>query len=190
MKALAKILALAIPLFHFVEPVYSQQRYFDYSGDDGCSPANIGHRLGGDLDNFEDNTIEGMRAITSKQSSTCFKNWEFDLSEWKGALFLSHDPIVSDNQISSLVSLTEFESAFKSVEVSKPIVIDLKYISTQVALEKIVPFVRNIRATQKQEVWFLVHPENVPALSEICPMISGEFDVMLYRRGGEYCGQL
>jgi hypothetical protein len=189
MKILTKEIVLAVLLLHFGGVAHSQERYFDYSGDDGCSPANIGHRLGGDFEQFESNSIEGMKGIASKQESLCFKNWEFDLSEWQGELFLSHDAIESSAQRSSLVSLTEFESEFRSIKATRPIVIDLKHISSLSALEKLVPFARNIRSTQKPEVWFLVSPDNISVLDKICSLVSGEFDVMLYRRGGEYCGR-
>jgi hypothetical protein len=172
-----------------IATAHSQQRYFDYSGKDGCSPANIGHRLGGDLDEFTHNSIEGMRAIASKQESHCFKNWEFDLSEWQGKLYLSHDAIKNTEQTHSLVSLQEFESSFSSVKAIKPIVIDLKSITSKAALEKVVTFARNVRSTQNPDIWFLVSPDNTPVLTKICPLASGEFDVMLYRRGGEYCGK-
>ena len=69
----------------------SDPRYFDYSGSDGCSPPNIGHRLGGDLDGLADNSLQGLRAIVDQQSSHCFKNWEFDLTESADGLVLLHD---------------------------------------------------------------------------------------------------
>ena len=168
---------------------HAQQRYFDYSGKDGCSPANIGHRLGGDLDEFSNNSIAGMNYIANKQDSHCFKNWEFDLSEWQGELYLSHDAITDKEQIHSLVSLQEFESAFSTIKVTKPIIIDMKAISSKAALEKAVTFARNIRSTQESDIWFLASPDNTLVLTKICRLISGEFDVMLYLRGGEYCGR-
>lgn len=176
-------------LFFVIGAAYSQQRYFDYSGADGCSPANIGHRLGGDLAEYSSNSIEGMRYIVSKQDSPCFKNWEFDLSEWQGDLFLSHDALKNTEHANSVVSLHDFEAAFISVNTTKPIVIDLKKISSREALEKIVIFAKNLRLTLKPDIWFLVSPDNTAVLNQICPLVSGEFDVMLYRRGGEYCGR-
>jgi hypothetical protein len=189
MNYLINTIIPTILLLSIAATAQSQQRYFDYSGKDGCSPANIGHRLGGDLDEFSHNSIEGMNNIAPKQDSHCFKNWEFDLSEWQGKLYLSHDAIKNTEQTQSLVSLQEFESAFSSIKVTKPIVIDLKAITSKTALEKAVTFARNVRSNQESDIWFLVSPENTPVLTNICPLVSGEFDVMLYRRGGEYCGR-
>jgi hypothetical protein len=188
MRYLINNISLSIILLSAAIYAHSQDRYFDYSGKDGCSPANIGHRLGGDLDEFSNNSLEGMNYIATKQDSHCFKNWEFDLSEWKGNLYLSHDAITSKEQTKSLVTLHEFEIAFTAIKATKPIVIDMKAITSETALIKAVTFARNMRSTHEPDIWFLVSPDNEPVLTRICPLVSGVFDVMLYRRGGEYCG--
>lgn len=167
----------------------TQQRYFDYSGKDGCTPPNIGHRLGGDISSFSDNSIEGLHGIASRQDSACFKNWELDLSEWNGNVFLSHDAIESDDEAASLVSFAEFENAFQTITAIKPIIIDLKYISSDTAFSQIISLSHEIRSHHEPDVWFVVSTENVEVLNKICSFVAGGFDVMLYRRGGYHCAR-
>lgn len=114
-------------------------RYFDYSGKDGCTPPNIGHRLGGDLEQYKDNSIEGLHGIESQQNSSCFKNWEFDLTESGEGLVLLNFSQYSGSSVSRLtldelpdgvVVVSQLLREFSRINVSKPIIIDLKEIKS------------------------------------------------------------
>jgi|GEM_PF-3833559 len=89
-----KIILLALISFQFgcsPKEGYPEGRYFDYSGKDGCNPANIGHMLGGDLEGLENNKIESIKQIAGMQDSKCFKHWEFDVTPSSNGLVLMHN---------------------------------------------------------------------------------------------------
>lgn len=169
--------------------------YFDYSGNDGCSPANIGHWLGGDLPEYSGNTLEGMRGIESMQSSRCFKNWEFDVNQTEDSLVLWHDSVHNNvpllntkaKDLPNAPGLSQFVDAFEDIDVVKPVVIDLKTEITALDWEELLRTARTIREKHEVPVWFLISPHLAKNSSQPCAFIAGEFDVLLYRRGGPLC---
>ena len=168
--------------------------YFDYSGKDGCTPANIGHWLGGDLPGYASNTLEGMRAIESKQSSNCFKNWEFDVNQTADDIILWHDstynnvPLINTGtEKFEAPTLKEFVLAFESLNVTKPVVIDLKTEIAELDWHKLLEAARSIRNQHEVPVWFLISPNLASNSLEVCGMVDQEFDILLYRRGGRVC---
>ena len=171
-------------------------RYFDYSGKDGCSPPNIGHGLGGDLPGNARNTIEGMMAISSMQSSECFKNWEVDLNQAADVIVLSHDStfggrdlgLLSRDQLPEGIStLDEFASALVKLDLQKPLILDIKKVSNPDLWPEMRKAARTIKQHGKIPVWFTIDDIVADAHAGICAFLNGEFEVMLYRRGGPLC---
>lgn len=172
-------------------------RYFDYSGNDGCSPPNIGHRLGGDLEKYSDNSIEGLRGIEGQQQSRCFKNWEFDLTESADGLVLLNSSnynglAVADLSVSDLpdgvVPPSQLISEFSRIVAIKPVVIDLKVIRSPQALRDAKRVAENLAASQDVEIWFIASEDNARQMPEVCAVLGADFDLLLYSRGGIYCG--
>jgi hypothetical protein len=171
-------------------------RYFDYSGADGCAPPNIGHALGGDLPGYAKNSLEGMTAIADQQSSDCFKNWEADLYQSADVIVLSHD---SDNEGRPLVSMTrnelpdekvtldEFTAAFVKLNLRKPLILDIKNVSNPSLWPALKQAARSIKGEGQIPVWFIIDGEAADAHAGICEFMAGEFDIMLYRQGGPLC---
>ena len=171
-------------------------RYFDYSGKDGCSPPNIGHGLGGDLPGFARNSIEGMMAISSMQSSDCFKNWEVDLNQAVDVIVLSHDSAFGDRDLGSLSrdqlpegisTLDEFTSALLKLDLQKPLILDIKKVSNPDLWPEMRKAARTIKERGKISVWFIIDGNDADAHAGICDFLNGEFEVMLYRKGGPLC---
>ena len=172
------------------------QRYFDYSGADGCNPPNIGHRLGGDIGNFPPNSIEGMRAIESRQDSKCFKNWEFDLNQAKDGVVLFHDNSFQGRAVIGL-SVSElpmgtldtkvFAVEFAKLNIVKPVIIDIKNILNPSCWVTAIELARSIRSGHQVDVWFTTSSQQAKRMTGICSVIAGEFDIMLYRQGGRLC---
>jgi hypothetical protein len=171
-------------------------RYFDYSGKDGCSPPNIGHGLGGDLPGNAPNTLEGMMAISSMQSSDCFKNWEVDLNQAADVIVLSHDStfggrdlgLLSRDQLPEGIStLDEFASALVKLDLQKPLILDIKKVSNPDLWPEMRKAARTIKQHGKIPVWFTIDDIVADAHAGICAFLNGEFEVMLYRRGGPLC---
>ena len=168
--------------------------YFDYSGSDGCIPANIGHRLGGDLTEYGDNTLEGMNGIEKKQGSKCFKNWEFDVNQTANNISLWHDkthngvPLIQiDSEKLDTPTLEDFVLAFDELKVIRPVVIDLKTELPLLDWPKLIKAARSIRKQHRVPVWFLVSPILGNENQKVCKLINKEFDILLYRRGGNLC---
>jgi hypothetical protein len=165
-------------------------RYFDYSGADGCSPPNIGHGLGGDLPGYEKNSLEGMTAISDRQSSACFKNWEVDLNQSADVIVLSHDSIYEGRHLESItrnelpdeiVTLGEFTSAFVEINLTKPLIMDIKNVSNPSLWPELKQAARSIKEEGKIQVWFIIDGVATDAHTGICEFMEGEFDIMLYR---------
>ncbi|MFT4613026.1 MAG: hypothetical protein ACI9NT_000160 [Bacteroidia bacterium] len=171
-------------------------RYFDYSGADGCSPPNIGHRLGGDLDQYSDNSLEGLLGIAHMQRSPCFKNWEFDLTESADGLVLRHDSQYNGLSVSALsledlpkatVSASQLLKAFSLRVATKPIIIDLKTLKTLPGLRQAKNIAEQLSATQTVDVWFIASKENTERGPDLCSVLGADFEVLLYSQGGPYC---
>lgn len=171
-------------------------RYFDYSGADGCSPPNIGHALGGDLPGYMQNSLEGMAAIADRQSSDCFKNWEADLNQSADVIVLSHDSVNASRRLESiprnelpdeLVTLGEFTSVFVKLKPQKPLILDIKNVSNPKLWPELKQAARSIKQEGNVQVWFIIDAEAADAHSGICEFMGGEFDIMLYRQGGPLC---
>ena len=176
------------------KPFNYTSTYFDYSGNDGCMPANIGHRLGGDLAEYRDNTLEGMYGIEKEQDSICFKNWEFDVNQTANNISLWHDkthngvPLIKVNSEKlDAPTLEEFVLAFDDLNVIRPVVIDLKTELRLLDWLKLIKAARHIREQHKVPVWFLVSPNLGSKNKKVCKLINKEFDILLYRRGGNLC---
>ena len=169
--------------------------YFDYSGKDGCAPANIGHRLGGDLEKYSSNTLEGMHGIAPLQESKCFKNWEFDVNQTADIIILRHDstynniPLlnIKSEKISNALSLTEFVLAFDPIDVKKPVVIDLKSEISAFDWVLLIESARRIREKHKVPIWFIISQKLTGGSADTCQQVGGEFDILLYRKGGPLC---
>jgi hypothetical protein len=173
-------------------------RYFDYSGEDGCIPPNIGHALGGDLPDHMQNSLEGMNAIADLQSSRCFKNWELDLNQSQDYVVLSHDGIIEGVALETIetkelptpiVSLDAFVSAFVKLKLSKPLIFDIKNVSNPEFWPELRQAARKIRDFGGIPVWFTLSEEASESHVGICSFMNGEFDVMLYPREGPMCKQ-
>lgn len=171
-------------------------RYFDYSGVDGCAPPNIGHALGGDLPGYEKNSLQGMMAISGKQSSACFKNWEVDLTQSADEIVLGHDPKIGNKRLDSIarnelpyemVTLTEFTSAFLKLDLRKPLIFDIKNVTNPGLWPQLKQAARSIKEKGNIEVWFIIEGGVADAHTGICDFMGREFDIMLYRQGGPLC---
>ena len=171
-------------------------RYFDYSGKDGCKPANIGHRLGGDLPEYGPNTLEGMYAIESMQKDRCFKNWEFDINQSKDSVVLAHDMHISNvaliyietsNLPDGMITLDKFISSFASLNVTKPVVFDIKNIPDQRYWPSLLNSAVAIKNQHGVDVWFIMSSEVSEKHQGFCQLVNDSFDVMLYSRGGYLC---
>ncbi len=147
-------------------------RYFDYSGKDGCSPPNIGHGLGGDLPGYARNSIEGMMAISSMQSSHCFKNWEVDLSQAADVIVLSHDSVFGGRHLGSLsrdqlpkkiFTLDEFAAALVQLDLQKPLILDIKKVSNPDLWPEMRKAARMIKEQGKIPVWFIIDSHDAGA---------------------------
>lgn len=173
-------------------------RYFDYSGSDGCSPSNLGHRLGGDLEQYSDNSLAGLRGIESLQGSPCFKNWEFDLTESADGLVLRNQsdhmglPVSAfsiDNLPRGTVTASQLVREFSRVTAIKPIVIDLKKINSLQAMKEAKSVATQLALTQQTDIWFIASKLNASRMPQPCELLGGDFDLLLYSRGGDYCDQ-
>ena len=177
---------------------YPANRYFDYSGLDGCSPANIGHMLGGDLKGVANNSLNGMKYITSMQDLKCFKHWEFDVTPTSDDLVLRHDFLFNFQFVSTLtkaelpkdtVSLEVFVEAFKEISVIKPLMIDLKSVSRKSDFVKLKKAASDIRRAHNIDIWFITDQISALRMEGVCEVMAGEFDVMLYMKGGRLCAE-
>ena len=171
-------------------------RYFDYSGKDGCKPANIGHRLGGDLPEYGPNSLEGMYALESMQKERCFKNWEFDINQSKDSVVLAHDmhidnvdliSVEANNLPDGIITLDKFISSFASLNVTKPVVFDIKNIPDQRYWPSLLSSAVAIKNQHGVDVWFIMSSEVSEKHQGFCQIVNDRFDVMLYRRGGHLC---
>jgi hypothetical protein len=190
---------VAVPLFLLIIGCSSKSddpRYFDYSGADGCVPPNIGHRLGGDLPDNADNSIEGIHVIQDLQSSRCFKNWEFDLNESASGLVLMNSSeyngfAIADQTLdqlpSEVVTAAQLTSAFSEIRVTKPIIIDLKTIKTPRGVQEAKDVAQKLLKQQAVDIWFISSKENASVMPDICRVLGRDFDLLLYDRGGSYC---
>lgn len=171
-------------------------RYFDYSGKDGCTPPNIGHRLGGDVGEFGDNTVEGLLGIAPLQRSNCFKNWEFDLNQALDSLVLFHDSAHNGKDISLLrrdelpektIDIDELSTAIQQIEMTKPVIIDLKTIRAANHWYRIRDLADQISKEQGVGVWFITSMENAKQMTGFCDIIRGRYQLLLYNQGGQFC---
>lgn len=172
---------------------YSQ---IDYSGADGCQPFNIGHRLGGDLPGNTDNTLAAMYRVAEQQQHACFKYWEFDINQTSEELVLWHDIRLEGELLLRLsrsklppytVSAEEFVTAFKTVRVTRPVVIDLKLIPDRALWPKLLQLARTIQLQHGVPVWFITSDLLVELYADLCPLLADEFDIRLYGGRGDFC---
>jgi hypothetical protein len=172
------------------------KRYFDYSAQDGCNPPNIGHRLGGDFEIFPDNSAQGMRGISGMQKSTCFKHWELDVNQALDAIVLLHDSVYRGTPVIKLrkselpdntLDITEFVEQFSQMSIIKPVIIDLKYMPKNNSWVKVKQVAESIKNQHQVAVWFITSKHQVSNMEGICSVMNGEFDIMLYGRGGKLC---
>ena len=176
---------------------YPEGRYFDYSGSDGCKPPNIGHMLGGDLEGFENNKIESMKHIASMQDSDCFKHWELDVTSASDGLVLMHDiwfgfNLTSNVKTSDLAvdSLQDFVAAFEQVNVTKPLMIDIKTVTNKNHLIELKAAAEKIQEKHNVDIWFITDQVSAFFMPEVCNVLGSDFDVMLYFKGGRLCSKI
>ncbi len=190
------VLLVCLAPLHSVSAEWITARYFNTSGSDGCDPGNIGHRLGGDLEAYEDNTLSGMVGVERMQASRCFKAWETDLHQGTDAVLLSHDPVYRGYQVNrlraddlpeGLVTLSEFTEAFLRLDLTRPLILDIKDVSNHVLWEQLRNAARTIESEGGIPVWFLISDAAADAHQGLCDFLNGEFEILLYGRKGSLC---
>lgn len=173
---------------------YPPDRYFDYSGKDACAPPNIGHMLGGDMEGLENNRLTSMHHIASMQGSNCFKHWEFDVTPSANGLVLMHDIWYGFQFTSRLKkedlpadSLADFLEAFHALDISKPLMIDLKTVTEKDDLLELKDAALAIKNKHDIDVWFITDHISALFMKDACDILGKEFDIMLYFKGGKLC---
>ena len=168
----------------------------DYSNNEGCNPFNIGHRLGGDLPGNTDNTLQAMDSVASMQIDGCFKYWEFDVGQSADGLVVWHDMHVNQSPLlykasaelpAYVPSLEQLYHGFKTHDVIRPIVIDLKYIPDKRYWPELKSYAEQLQLANDVPVWFITSARMVEVYAEICELITPEFDIRLYAGKGDFC---
>jgi hypothetical protein len=119
-----------------------------------------------------------------------------DLNQSADVIVLTHDSIHEGKHLESItrnelpdkiVTLAEFTSAFVKLNLTKPLILDIKNVSNPSLWPELKQAARSIKAEGKIQVWFIIDDGATDAHAGICEFMGGEFDIMLYRQGGPLC---
>jgi len=98
-------------------------------------PQNLGHRVGGDIGDLEENTLETAKAVKPLENHACFTCWEFDINRAKGGLVVFHDTKYKGKKVKRVhlsklgaPRLGEFVDGMPALNPVKPLCFDVKEI--------------------------------------------------------------
>jgi len=139
--------------------------------ENGNCIVNIGHRIGGDLREFEDNTIKGFLGILDYENHECFKIVEFDIVSAKDDIVLNHDKTYKGKVVSKnnsydlgLDLLRDLLFEIEASKIDKKIFFDFKHVN-ETHQKEILSLA--IVLSSNFRVFFITHEERKTRYKEI-----------------------
>jgi hypothetical protein len=169
MKHLITLCTLITLLTSCGKPIGKQSQISiadSYTDEQGNCLVDIGHKLGGDFEEIQDNTLMGTYLVLGLQDHKCFHRWEFDINSTKDGLVLYHDKTYQGRSIirykmSDLPfeTMDGFMSVFKELDISKRVHFDVKSVSP-IHFETLIDHAVTLRRKTRQEVRFVTSKDN------------------------------